>query len=95
MSSDRQMDLRVSICVDGRELTFTADGDGPLVVAAFRAWLASEDCAIPSALGVDEVDRIAAVMLASAETIRLSRQAVDEGLAREGLMAEALGVGHE
>lgn len=38
--------LHVSIAFNGRDLTFEGDGDQTVVVAAFRAWLASPICAI-------------------------------------------------
>lgn len=52
--------LRVTITADGLTRTFRGDGDGPAVVAAFRAWLSSPDFWLPMADGADALDLAAA-----------------------------------
>lgn len=83
------MTLAVTIRCDGEARQFEANGDGPVVVAAFRAWLADLQV---SATGADEVDRMGDTLLAAAAEMRVVREALKESEAREALMAEALGV---
>lgn len=57
--------LDVTISADGVTRRFTGEGDGPVLVAAFRSWLAGPDAEFQAAIGSDEIDRLAGVMLAS------------------------------
>ncbi len=52
--------LHVEIVADDVRRVFTAEGHGPTIVAAFRAWLAGPDCALPMAEGADAIDLAAA-----------------------------------
>lgn len=48
--------LRVIIECDGIRREFYGRGDGPVVVAAFRSWLAGHCCELPIAAGANEID---------------------------------------
>jgi len=48
--------LHVEITADGARRIFSAEGHGPVIVAAFRHWLAGPDCVLPMAEGADAVD---------------------------------------
>lgn len=61
------MNLAVTIEVDGRRRSFSGEGDGAVIVAAFRTWLASDDCAT-DAPEADAVDREAARLQPPAES---------------------------
>lgn len=49
--------LQVTIVADGTRREFTASGDGPVLVAAFRTWLSSPDLWLPICEGADTLDR--------------------------------------
>lgn len=55
--------LDVAIRIDGKRREFVARGDAATVVAAFRAWLDSPDCARPQAEGADAIDMEAETLM--------------------------------
>ena len=48
--------VRVEIVADGQRRVWSGEGPGPALVAAFRVWLSSDQCAFPMAAGADDVD---------------------------------------
>lgn len=61
--------LRVTITADGVSRAFDGVGDGPELVAAFRAWLAGPDGALAIAEGADTLERVATEVEASADDL--------------------------
>lgn len=61
--------IRVSVTADGITREFVADGDGPVIVAAFRAWLAGPDGELSMASGADAIDEASARLSADADDL--------------------------
>jgi RNA polymerase sigma factor (sigma-70 family) len=61
--------LSVVVKADGVVREFSGTGDGPELVAAFRAWLAGPHLALPMAEGADEVDVAAGEVAAEADSL--------------------------
>jgi hypothetical protein len=56
-------ELKVQIVADGVTREFSGTGDGPELVACFRAWLASSEVALPMAAGADLVSHAAGALV--------------------------------